>query len=65
MQGRLRDEDLSVTVETTCHHCSEPIVLEVDREMHIRVDSPGAAPVVFVPDVAVFDVAAPSIIDDF
>lgn len=65
MQGRLRNEDLSVKVESECHHCSKPIVLEVDRELHVQVDTPGAAPLVFIPDVALFDVEGPSIIDDF
>lgn len=65
MQGRLRHEDLSVKVNSECHHYSTPIVLAVDREMHVQVETPGAAPLVFVPDVALFDVKAPSIIDDF
>lgn len=65
MQGRLRNEDLSVTVDTECHHCGEPLTLEVDSEMNVRVEEAGAEPLVFIPDVAVFDVEGPSIVDDF
>mgnify|MGYP001545531203 CR=1 FL=1 len=56
---------MTVTVDTECHHCSEPFTLEIDNDMHIVVDPPDATPLVFVPDVVPFDVAGPDIIDDF
>jgi len=65
VQGRLTSHDVSVTVETSCHHCSEPFTLEIDSEMNIRVDPSDAEPVVFVPDVVPFDVSGPDIVDDF
>ncbi len=65
MQGRLRNEDLSVRVDTECHHCSEPLTLEVDGDMNIRVNGFEADPLVFTPDVSPFEVEGPSIVDDF
>ncbi|MDH3730848.1 MAG: hypothetical protein OES13_06980 [Acidimicrobiia bacterium] len=65
MQGHLRNEPVSITVDTQCAHCSEPITLEIDSEMNVQVEPAGADPMVFIPDVRVFDVKAPSIIDDF
>ena len=65
MQGHLRSEPLTVTVETECAHCSEPLTLEIDSDMNARVEQAGADPMVFTPDVQVFDVEAPSIVDDF
>lgn len=41
------------------------MTLEIDREMTSRVEQTGAHPMVFTPDVQLFDVKAPSIIDDF
>ncbi|MDJ0769618.1 MAG: hypothetical protein QNJ12_12525 [Ilumatobacter sp.] len=63
--GRLTRQATSVTAESVCHHCSEPFTLEIDRDMNISVETPGAAPVVFVPDVVPFDVEGPDIVDDF
>ena len=65
MQGRLRGEPVSITVETRCEHCSEPMTLEIDSDMNVRCEKSGAKPMVFLPDVAVLDVEAPSIVDDF
>ena len=65
MQGRLRNEETSVTVDTECQHCSTPLTLEVDSEMNVRVEQLGAEPLVFIPQVALFDVKGPSIVDDF
>lgn len=65
VQGHLRGEPVSVTVDTQCVHCSEPLTLEIDSDMNVSVEPAGAEPMVFTPDVDVFDVDAPSIIDDF
>ena len=56
---------MSIVVETRCEHCSERMTLEVDGDMKVSVEQAGAAPMVFTPDVQVFDVEAPSIVDDF
>ena len=65
MQGRLRNENLTVRVDTECHHCGQPLALEIDSDMNIEVEETGAMPLVFTPDVAPFDVEGPSIVDDF
>ncbi len=65
MQGHLRSEPVSITVETECEHCSEPLTLEIDNDMNVQIEQVGADPMVFIPDVQVFDVEAPSIVDDF
>jgi len=54
-----------VRVETACRHCSKPFALEIDSAMTIHVATEEADPLVFIPDVAVFDVKGPSIVDDF
>ena len=56
---------MTVTVDTVCHHCSEPFALEIDGDMNVSVETPGAQPLVFVPDVVPFDVEGPDIVDDF
>ena len=65
VQGHLRNEPVSITVETRCEHCMEPMTLEVDSDMKVVVDQPGADPLVFMPDVMPFDVEDVSIVDDF
>ncbi len=65
VQGRLRGEPVSITVETRCEHCLESMTLEVDSDMNVRVEQPGAEPMVFVADVPLLDIKAPSIVDDF
>ena len=61
----MRNEDLSVRVDTVCHHCSTPLTLEVDSDMNVRIEGSEADPLVFIPDVSPFEVEGPSIVDDF
>ena len=65
VQGHLRNEPVSITVETRCEHCGEPITFVVDSDMHITAVQPGAKPMVFSPAVEVLDIEAPTIVDDF
>ena len=65
MQGRLRNQELAITVETRCEHCLEPMTLEIDSDMALRAAQADAEPMVFIPDVALFDTKAPSIVDVF
>jgi hypothetical protein len=65
VQGRLRDRDMTVVVDSECHHCSEALTLVIDNDMNVEVKTPGAQPIVFVPDVVPFDVDGPDIVDDF
>lgn len=41
------------------------MTLEIDSDMNVTVAQPGANPMVFTPDVELFDIEAPSIVDDF
>ena len=64
MQGHLREESLSFTIETECGHCTEPIDIEMDSNMAYRVVK-GEEPQVYVPMVNVHKLEEPSIIDGF
>ncbi len=56
---------MEITVETACAHCGDPMTLEIDGDMNVRAHPDDAEPMVFTPDVPLFDVTSPSIIDDF
>ena len=65
MQGRLREESLSVLVKTECAHCSEPMEIEIDSDLNYKVKEEGCEPVIFVPDVDLFKLEEDSIIESF
>ena len=65
VQGHLRNESISITIETECAHCSRPIQLELDSELNYRVVEEGADPFVHVPMVDFDELDDPSIIDAF
>jgi len=65
VQGRLREESLSVVVKTECAHCAEPMEIEIDSDLNYKVKEEGCEPVVFVPDVNLFELEEDSIIDSF
>jgi hypothetical protein len=65
VQGQLREEPLSFTVESQCAHCGQPLHLELDSDLSYRVVEEGAEPLVFVPMVDFDKLEDPSIIDAF
>ncbi len=65
VQGRLRNTDLSVNIQTACAHCGAAIHLEVDSELRCRVMTPGCVPLVFEPDVDWNTYNLPTIIDGY
>jgi len=65
VQGQLRHEKLTVSIQTECGHCQAPLHLEVDSDLNFRVLEPQAAPLVFVPRVNFQKLDDPSIIDAF
>jgi hypothetical protein len=65
VQGHLREDHLSVTIETECGHCQRPLHLEIDSDLECRVLEKGANPLVFVPLVDFSKLEDPSIIDAF
>ena len=64
VQGHLRNESLTITIETECAHCARSIQLELDSELNHRVVE-GTDPLVFVPLVDFEKLEDPSIIDAF
>ena len=65
VQGRLREQAVTVEVETECAHCSQPIRLEIDSKLDCRVLEKECDPFVFVPLVDFGKVTDPNIIDVF
>ena len=65
MQGQLRKEKLTVSIQTECGHCHKPLHLQVDSELNFIVQEPQAAPLVFVPRMNLQKLDDPSIIDAF
>ncbi|MFC1823947.1 hypothetical protein ACFL9T_14650 [Thermodesulfobacteriota bacterium] len=54
-----------MAVKTECAHCSREINIEIDSELNCSVNEEGAEPIVFVPDVDIFGLDEPNIIDSF
>jgi hypothetical protein len=65
VQGQLRKEPISVEVETACRHCGQALHMTVDSAMRVSVREPGAAPLVFMPDVDFQHFAERTIIDAY
>ena len=65
VQGQLRDEPISVLVETECAHCRQTIKIEIDGDLNYLVLSEGADPLIFTPMVDFATLKDPSIIDAF
>ena len=65
MQGHLRDEELSIEIETECVCCGRAIHVTADHELRWSVEEPGARPLIFEPDVDWARLEAPTIVDDY
>jgi len=68
VQGRLRNENLVVEIESACAHCGREIYLTVDSELQLSVEepgAPGAQPLLFMPEVDWQHFAEPNIIDAY
>jgi hypothetical protein len=51
VQGQLRNERVSVTIETECAHCQQPIHMTVDSVSGCELHTGGAQPLVFEPKI--------------
>jgi hypothetical protein len=51
VQGRLRNENLSVKIESECAHCGKKLHLTLDSELMWSHEEVDANPLVFEPDV--------------
>jgi len=65
VQGQLRDELLSVIIETQCTNSGHALHIELDSALNYRVLETDAEPLVFVPLVDIERLEDPSIIDAF
>jgi len=65
VQGQLRNEALTFTIQTECAHCGKEMRIEMDSELNYSVSDPDAKPLVFVPMVDFSTLEDPSIIDAF
>jgi len=71
VQGRLRQEPLTVTIATTCAHgeraahSERALQFDLDSDLRYSGGDPDAAPLVFVPMVNFGQLDDPSIIDAF
>ncbi len=64
VQGRLRNEALTIAFTSECAHCAEPLHIEMDSSLACRVRE-STAPLMFIPLVEFAKVKDPSIIDVF
>ena len=65
MQGRLREEQLLVTIETVCGHCGRSMRITVGSDMEFSVHDQDANPLVFMPHVDWRTFTEPNIIDAY
>jgi hypothetical protein len=65
VQGRLRNEYVSVEIETHCRHCDQVMHITIDSNMRFSVREDQATPLVFMPDVDWANFAGRTIIDAF
>ena len=65
VQGRLRNEHLTVTVNSQCARCGEALEIRIDSDLNYQAAKGGDRPIVFVPDVDLFKLEDDSIIEAF
>ena len=65
VQGRLRDEEVSISVASECALSKRPMNMEIDSDMNCTCEDQNCNPVIFVPDVDFKNVRDPNIIDAF
>lgn len=65
VQGQLRGEKLSFTIESECGHCHLPLHIEIDSDLNYRVAEADAKPVIYAPLVDLQKLQEPSIIGAF
>ena len=65
MQGRLRNEALSIEIHTECGHCGEPLRLTVGSDLTLRTEASEPALLIFEPQVNWDTFADANIIDAY
>ena len=65
VQGKLREEKVSIQVATECAHCQRSMEIEIDQDMNCRCPEKDCRPIIFVPDVDFGRLEEPNIINAF
>ena len=65
VQGHLRNEYVSVEIETKCRHCDQIMHITMDSDMRGSVREAETTPLVFMPDVDWDNFAERTIIDSY
>ena len=65
MQGQLRGESLSTTIDTLCCESGRPIQIEIDSDLNYRIAEGSAGTMLCIPLVDFDKLEDPSIIDAF
>ena len=65
MQGRLRGEEVSISVVSECAHCKQPMHMKIDSDMNWSSQDSSCSPIIFVPDVDFRALREPNIINAF
>jgi len=65
VQGRLRNEPLSIEIQSACAHCGAKLHLEVDHELNATVREADADPLVFEPEIDWSRFREPNILDGY
>ena len=65
VQGRLRNEVISVTIETVCAHCNQPLTITLDSQMDFKVSPEDAGALIFSPRVDWEAFSDPNILQAF
>ena len=65
VQGKLRNETVSIRVVSECVHCQRPMELEIDQDMNCRCTEKDHQPIIFVPEVDFSRLEEPNIINAF
>ena len=64
VQGQLRGEHLTFTIESECGHCHRPLQISVDSDLECRVQGDAVEPLVYSPLLDIQKLE-PSIIEGF
>lgn len=65
VQGRLRNEELEVSVVTECSQTGRELRLSIDSKLGFQVETPEANPLLFEPHLDWSKFSAPNIIHDY
>jgi len=65
VQGKLRNEYVSINIKTECAHCHKPMKVEIDSNLAVKTKDKECMPIAFVPDINLTALKDDSIIDAF